>query len=106
MKEKENKDLAKPAEQDKTDGYHQVFNLEMDRRSALKRFTGGLFAATAAITTACSVTTSSEKREEKDLNWEEYFKGNYKLMTDEERNSTVERLEKLYTIRTGKSVNS
>lgn len=108
MKEnaKEDKSLQKSnADRKQMDGYHQVFNIEMDRRSALKRFAGGMFAATAAITSSCSVTTSGDDREKADLKWDEYFKGNYKLMTDEEKASTVDRLERLYSKRTGKSIN-
>jgi Fe-S-cluster-containing dehydrogenase component len=102
----ENEENKKPvAGREKKDGYHQVFNLEMDRRSALKRFAGGLFSATAAVTTACSVTVSDEKKEKSNMDWDEYFKGNYKEMTKDERLATVDRLEKMYTERTGKNVN-
>ena len=39
------------------------------------------------------------------MDWDEYFKGNYKEMTKDERLATVDRLEKMYTERTGKNVN-
>ncbi len=88
----------------KNDGAEQVMNKKLDRRQAIGKLFGGLTAGAALVNTACSVTASDDKKEEKQLNWEEYFKGNYRLMTDSEKKDTVQRLEKLYELRTGKKI--
>jgi molybdopterin-containing oxidoreductase family iron-sulfur binding subunit len=68
-----------------------------------------LFGATAIATqaaSACSPTSlaSAEKREAKLLEWEEYFKGNFALMSGEEKAKTIGRLERLAKLRKGVDV--
>lgn len=75
-------------------GITQVFEKKIDRRSSLKALTGGFVAASSLSGVGCS-----------DNKWQEYFKGNYKLMTDEERNQTIDRIVKLYNERTGEKIN-
>lgn len=87
------------------DGTDQTFNKVTDRRNMLKSLTAGLLAGTGLVNSACSVTASDDTREKKSLEWEEYFKGNYQLMTDEEKENTVKRLERLYELNTGKHAN-
>lgn len=68
---------------------------KIDRRSALKTMTLGLLAgAGMATTTSCSSQV-----------WEEFFKKNYRLMTDKEKIETVKRLEQLYEKNTGDKIN-
>ena len=81
------------------DGIDQVFDKKMSRRDAFKGITAGLMAGTGLAQTSCSVTATADAVDEKQLKWDEYFKGNYKLMSDEEKKGTVERLEKLYELR-------
>lgn len=80
----------------KDNGIDQVFNKKIDRRTAFRSITKGLIAGYGFLNASCSVTATSEGIEEKELKWEEYFKGNYKLMTEQEKKDTVRRLEKLY----------
>jgi Fe-S-cluster-containing dehydrogenase component len=71
-----------------------VFDKPVDRRRAL----GMLLGATAAASQVASA------REAKVLEWEEYFKGNFAVMTDQEKADTVRRLERLSTLRRGVDV--
>ncbi len=84
------------------DGYSQVLDVAMSRRSAFKKLTAGLLIGAAAVSSSCSVTKSDEGKEMSQIEWDEYFKGNYKLMTDEDKKNTVERLTRSYELRTGK----
>ncbi|MEN8135623.1 MAG: 4Fe-4S dicluster domain-containing protein [Thermodesulfobacteriota bacterium] len=71
------------------------------RKSTRRSFLKGLSLAAAAgsaglVTGGCG---NSATAEEFGLKWEEYFKKNYRLMTREEKDETVARLEKLAKIR-------
>ncbi|WKX75549.1 4Fe-4S dicluster domain-containing protein [Zobellia laminariae] len=87
------------------DGFEQVFDVKMDRRSAFKKLTASLVIGAGAVTTSCSVTTGSDTKEKAQIDWEEQFKGNYKLMTDEEKQGTINRLMRSYELRTDKKIN-
>ncbi|SIS46478.1 prokaryotic molybdopterin-containing oxidoreductase family, iron-sulfur binding subunit [Zobellia uliginosa] len=87
------------------DGFEQVFDVKMDRRSAFKKLTASLLIGAGAITTSCSVTAGSDTKEKAQIDWEEQFKGNYKLMTDEEKQATINRLMRSYELRTNKNIN-
>lgn len=87
------------------DGFDQVLEKTQSRRGALKGLTAGLLAGVGLVNSSCSVLGSDEKKESSNMEWEEFFKGNYKLMSNEERNATVTRLEKMYEKRTGKHIN-
>ncbi|HEX6132387.1 MAG TPA: 4Fe-4S dicluster domain-containing protein [Longimicrobiales bacterium] len=77
----------------------------VDRRTALRVLFGGLAAGTQAAA-ACSPLSAAteEERERKQLEWRELIKRHYRLMTDEERADTIERLERLAKLRTGVDV--
>ena len=75
------------------DGYEKKLSKPTDRRSAIKQLGAGLLGGAALVQQACSVTSSQETREKAQLNWEEYFKGNYRLMNSQEKEDTVKRLE-------------
>lgn len=92
------------ADESKKDGFDQVFDVNMSRRQAFKKLTAGLLIGAGAANSSCSVTASDQTREKSQIDWEEYFKGNYKLMTDEERENTVDRLIRSYELRTGKKM--
>ncbi|MGB5884126.1 MAG: 4Fe-4S dicluster domain-containing protein [Desulfobulbales bacterium] len=63
------------------------------RRSFLKGVSIAAAAGSAGLVTGgCGSVASSEEAK---LKWQEFFKKNYRLMTQEEKNATVERLEKL-----------
>src|SRR5262249_58698817 len=54
--------------------------------------------------TECNPIASAEAREKATLDWQEYFQGNFRLMTDDEKANTVKRLERLHELRTGQRV--
>ena len=87
------------------DGVDQVLKKPLDRRSALKGMTAGLLAGTGFLNSSCSVTAGDADKELSELKWDEYFKGNYQLMTAEEKNTTVERLERMYELNNGGKIN-
>ncbi len=87
------------------DGYSQRLNKKTDRRNMLKSLTTGLLAGAGMVNSACSVSAADETKDKKQLEWEEYFKGNYQVMTEDEKNNTVDRLERLYEINNGKKIN-
>ena len=88
-----------------TDGFDQVIKKPLDRRSALKGLTAGLLAGTGFLNSSCSVTAGDTDKELASLKWDEYFKGNYQLMTAEEKKATVARLEKMYALNNGGKIN-
>lgn len=87
------------------DGIDQVLKKPLDRRSALKGLTAGLLAGTGFLNSSCSVTAGDADKELSELKWDEYFKGNYQLMTAKEKNATVDRLERMYALNNGGKIN-
>lgn len=77
----------------------------VDRRGALALLMGATAVATQAAG-ACTPLSGAtdEEREAKILEWEEYFKGNFRRMTDEEKAATVQRLERLSQLKRGVDV--
>ena len=53
---------------------------------------------------SCSFLKKRCSKEKSQIEWAEYFKGNYKLMTDEDKVDTVDRLTRSYELRTGKKI--
>ncbi len=72
----------------------------MSRRKFVKN-TSGLSAA-SLMGTAALMTNSDEAHA--NLEWAEWFQGNYRLMSDEEKEQAVARLEKRYSAEYGKNV--
>jgi len=68
----------------------------VDRRKALGILAGGVAAGVQGVA-ACAPLSSApaEEREAKQLAWQEYIKGNYRFMTEDERAETIGRLERL-----------
>ena len=87
------------------DGYSQKLNTPISRRSAFKKITAGLLIGAGAVNTSCNVFGDDESKEKSGIEWDEYFKGNYKLMTNKEKEETVNRLVRSYELRTGKKIN-
>ncbi len=83
-----------------------LLDKQVDRRQALGMLFGAV-AATSQVVSACSPTSllTAEEREAKLLEWEEHFKGNFRLMTPDERQETIDRLERLAKLRHGVDVN-
>lgn len=84
-----------------------VLDKPMDRRGALRMLAGATAVATQAAG-ACTPLSGAteEEREAKVLEWEEYFKGHFSLMTDEEKQATARRLERLAKIQRGVDVHT
>jgi Fe-S-cluster-containing dehydrogenase component len=77
----------------------------MSRRGALAALMGAAAVGTQAVS-ACSPANllSAEEREAKLLEWQEYFKGNFRVMSEDEKAATIERLERLSLLRRGTEV--
>ena len=69
------------------------------RRSFLRGISIAAAAGSAGLVTGgCGSVASSEEAK---LKWQEFFKKNYRLMTQEEKDATVERLERLAKLQRG-----
>lgn len=77
-------------------GARKEEKVDQSRRGFLKSFAATAAGAGAFAAAGC---TDPESMEKAALNWEEYFKKNYMLMTDQEKTETVERLERLWQLR-------
>ncbi len=86
-------------------GVEQVFDRSVDRRSAVGAIASGLLAGVGLLQTACSPFAAADSRERARLNWKRYFQGNFRLMTDAEKEETVRRLERLHELNTGRRIN-
>ncbi len=76
----------------------QTLNQKVDRRNAIKGLTAGLLAGTGFTATSCSSFSSDKEKEDASLKWEEYFQKNYRVMSPEEKNEAVKRLERRYEL--------
>jgi molybdopterin-containing oxidoreductase family iron-sulfur binding subunit len=85
------------------DGLQQLLNKQVSRRDAIKLMAIGLVTGLGFLQAACTPgPLNLVDREKSRLKLDEYFKGNYRLMTDEEKKATIARLERLYELETGK----
>ncbi|MDP2088163.1 MAG: 4Fe-4S dicluster domain-containing protein [Flavobacteriaceae bacterium] len=100
MSKKENKNV-----ENSQNTWHQITSENTDRRSALKKITAGLVAGVGIASTSCSVFSEDHEKEASQMSWDEFFKKNYKIMSDEERVQTIQRLESLYEKKTGNTIN-
>ncbi|MCP4686524.1 MAG: 4Fe-4S dicluster domain-containing protein, partial [Desulfobacterales bacterium] len=79
----------------------------LDKKRGRREFLKGAARVAAlggvALTTGCG-SDALGSSEEMSLRFKEYFKKNYRLMTREEKNETVRRLEKLAELRQGADV--
>ena len=82
-------------------GFHQLLDRPVDRRTAIGSLAAGIVAGLGLVQTACNPLGTAEAREQAVLDWQSYFQGNFRLMTDDEKEDTVHRLERLHQLRTG-----
>ncbi len=75
-----------------------LFDQKSDRRTFLKQMSLAAAAGSAALTSGCIPPVEAGTTEEFKLKWQEFFKKNYRLMTQEEKDETVARLERLAKI--------
>lgn len=71
-----------------------------NRRTFLKGLSIAAAAGSAALTAGCVPNADAKTSEEAKLRWQEFFKKNYRLMTQEEKDATVSRLERLSKLKT------
>ncbi len=90
---------SKYIQEEFSDIIDDIFDKKTGRRSFLKGM-AGLAAAGSSLTLAgCS--NNSPFSEENILRLKEYFKGNFTLMSQEDKNATIKRLERLAKIKDG-----
>lgn len=99
-----NRDVTRPAARKETAADHSL-SAEIDRRDAMKALGTGLLAGLAFLQTSCNPFADPGEREKASLAWDEYFQGNFKLMSEDEKRETVRRLERQYELQTGNRVN-
>ena len=86
--------------EEKTGG---ILGRSTSRRNAVGLLGGSVGAAIAFTGFAGSIDDHS--KEKMGLSWEEYFKKNYRQMSDKEKQETIERLERLAKIKRDETVN-
>jgi molybdopterin-containing oxidoreductase family iron-sulfur binding subunit len=93
------------AEQPDSGESGRMLEKRVDRRTALSMLVGGAVIGTQALS-ACSPLSAEtdQQREIRLLKWQEYIKGNYRTMTEEERAETIARLERLAKLQRGVDV--
>jgi Fe-S-cluster-containing dehydrogenase component len=96
---------APPADEARQPGWQALLDKPMTRRTAAATVTAGLAAGAGMAATALNPFASSESKEEARLEWQQFFQNNYRLMTDEEKQEAVERLERLYELQNGTRIN-
>jgi Fe-S-cluster-containing dehydrogenase component len=86
----------KPAKPSDTTGCSStILDSKSTRRTFLKGLSIAAAAGSAALATGCIPTADAAGTEEMKLRWQEFFKKNYRLMTQEEKDATIARLERL-----------
>lgn len=92
----------------KTTAQNNTENVGTEKKCTRRSFMKGAAAlgatCAAAVTSGCGRGTLPKSGEEAGLRWEEYFKKNYRLMTDAEKEATVRRLERLARLRHDRDV--
>ncbi len=74
------------------------------RREVLGTFMAGAIAGSTVVS-GCATLADGKAKERAILNWQEYFKKNYRLMTGEEKKETIQRLERLGQLNNGVNIN-
>jgi molybdopterin-containing oxidoreductase family iron-sulfur binding subunit len=80
-------------------------NKSMDRRDAVKAIAASLMTGIGLFQASCNPLADPDSREKALLNWEEYFQGNFRVMSEKEKRETVRRLERQYELTTGRRAN-
>ena len=82
-----------------------VMQKRVDRRRALNMLISGMAAGAGAVSACAPISTATdEEREMKVLAWQEYIKGNYRVMTDAERAETIARLKRIAEVKRGADI--
>lgn len=97
-------DLIQIQPESRKSGLEQLLERPITRGAALGTIAAGLAAGTGVAQTALNPFASKESREKARLEWQEFFQGNFRLMTNDEKTQTVERLQRLYELQTGKRI--
>jgi molybdopterin-containing oxidoreductase family iron-sulfur binding subunit len=97
MDSRKNKDCQKQEKHSPLQGK------QCGRREFLKGAVKAAALGSAAMASGCSGGLLGSN-EEFGLSWREFFKGNYRFMTQEEKDETVQRLERLAKMNTGADI--
>ena len=84
--------------QDKESGTtnaQDVMDSSSSRRTFIKGLSLAAAAGSAALATGCIPDAGAGSTEEMKIRWQEFFKKNYRLMSQQEKEDTVSRLERL-----------
>ena len=93
-----------PGAEDEPPPPNTIFDKPVDRRRALGMLFGAVAVGSQAAGACAPLVGTDEEREAAVLEWEEYFKGNFRLMSDPEKAETVDRIERLARLRSGVDV--
>lgn len=85
-------------------GARGLLGKAMGRRKALAALAGALGVGAGVALAARNPLGGEEGREKAKLNFSEFFKGNYRVMTDAEKKATLARLERLAELEHGTKV--
>jgi molybdopterin-containing oxidoreductase family iron-sulfur binding subunit len=97
MDSRKNKDCQKQKE------YNHLQGKQYGRREFLKGAVKAAALGSAAMASGCSGGLLGSN-EELGLRWQEFFKKNYRLMSQEEKDETIQRLERLAKMNTGADI--
>ncbi len=87
--------MKSPKNNDSQMTNNNLLEKKSSRRSFMKGLSIAAAAGSASLVTGCVPGAQAGSTEEFGLKWEEYFKKNYRLMTQDEKDETVARLERL-----------
>jgi Fe-S-cluster-containing dehydrogenase component len=80
----------------------ELLKKPMGRRHALGTILGTLVAGTQAVSGCTDILpTDPARREQLSAEFQEFIKGNFRVMTDEEKRETIERIERLSQLKQG-----
>jgi Fe-S-cluster-containing dehydrogenase component len=82
----------------------ELLNKPVTRRAAVATGAAGIAAGLALAKASINPLASEEDREKARLEWQAYFQRSFRVMSDEEKDETVRRLERLYELERGKRI--
>lgn len=85
-------------------GTSSFLDTKKSRRSFIKDLSLVAAAGSATLATGCMPSVEAASSEEMKLRWQEFFKKNYRLMTQEEKDATVARLERLAKLQNDENI--
>ena len=93
--------MIKPKKDDEAAELEISPSAHNSRRNFLKGLSIAAAACSASLVTGCLPDVKAESGEKFALQWKEYFKKHYRLMTQQEKEETVARLERLAKLQSG-----